>query len=55
MLTPALQPSTDPQDVFALTDALRWAGRVSAHAERILHYAVAASRDAPTAAEVRGS
>lgn len=54
MLVPGAKAAVDLHEVFALTDALRWAERVSAHAERILHYAVAASRDAPTAEDVRG-
>jgi phosphate:Na+ symporter len=42
----------DVHDLFRVTDGLRWAERVSAHAERILHYAAAARSQAPTAAEV---
>lgn len=33
-----------PQDVFAITDAIRWSERVAVHAERIAHYGAEARR-----------
>ncbi len=42
-------------DVFVITDAARWLERSLRHAERITHYAVAAGKDAPGAAEAARS
>lgn len=44
-----------PQDVFDLTDALRWLERVLFHTERIVHYGAVAAAAAPSREEAAAS